>query len=146
MEDAELSQFRKVVEFMGDQRRLLSSVGTDDAFLDVYRLVLEHLKHLSHGDVCRIFANDSDKTSVKTPPVSLGEGLESLSLEKIETIVSDKATLKKTLEDIAVARFKVPTGSIHKYTKAQLVEKITTLANNESAHNTIRLAIQKNKS
>lgn len=145
MENTELVQFRKVVEFMGEQRRLLSSVGTDDTFLDVYRLVLEHLKHLSPGDVCRIFANSSDKASARTPLVSPGEDLELLSLEKIETIVSDKATLKKTLEDIAVTRFKVPTGSIHKHTKDQLIEKITTLANNESAHNTIRMAIQKNK-
>lgn len=89
-------------------------------------------------------AYDASKRKARPPRVSgpthwpSSESVAEASLDDIERIVSDEKSSRKQLEQIAIYRFSVPSGSMRSFSsKAMLVEKIQTLIRNERTHDTI---------
>jgi hypothetical protein len=74
------------------------------------------------------------------------ETLRTAPLEEIERIVNGGGLLRKDLEQIAIERFSVPSGSMRSFANREmLVDKLATLINNERAHRTIGVVARDQK-
>jgi hypothetical protein len=71
-------------------------------------------------------------------PVLLEQGLQTASLDDLQSFVTDEQVPRKHLERVAIERFSVPRGSMRSYSNRQmLVEKLLSLIDNERAHQII---------
>ncbi|HEX9461325.1 MAG TPA: hypothetical protein VGB82_01880 [Alphaproteobacteria bacterium] len=107
------------------------------------RLPAEKLRHILSGP------HTSERSGGQQiePELPLDE-IGNLPLEAAAQIINDTNTKRRTLEQIAVNRFGMPSGSLPSLSsKAQLLDKLNQLIESERAHATIqRLASSKSHS
>jgi hypothetical protein len=140
-EDLRLPRARteRLVRVLSDQRRVLMSASCDERVIDEYVALIRFLKSATEDDLRRIFpeAGVARRKNAEEPELS-DEDVEKMPALEVQRLVRDGATSRKSLERIAILRFHVPRGSMRSLSnREKLVEKLSTLIQNEQAHETI---------
>lgn len=133
------SKITNIVRLISDQRQMLSHAGCDKGTIEGFDDLLLFLRSASPEELDRVFvSSERRQTSLPEPPKLSDETIEVLPASDLVQIVGDDTTPRKTLERIAILRFRVPRGSMRSFSnKTTLVEKLRTLVRNEQAHATI---------
>ena len=111
---------------------------SDDNVLKQYSALLRFLRSQSHD-----FLNDHAPTKhhnekSEFSPALFEQGLETASLDDLQSLVTNEQVSRKHLEQLAIERFSVPRGSMRSYSnRKMLVEKLRSLIDNERAHQII---------
>jgi hypothetical protein len=127
-----------LLRILGEQRRVLMIAGCDSHILTQYSAFLQFLQSASSEELFRIFG---ETLGAHRERYSLEQGeleISNMSASEVENIINDDNTPRKTLEKIAIYRFRVPRGSMRSFSnRDMLVEKLSTLLRNEQAHRAI---------
>jgi hypothetical protein len=129
----------RLVRVLSDQRRVLATAGSNARIVDEYGALIQFLKSATSVELCRIFPNltKTRKKGIEEPEWS-EEQLADLSAVEVQRFIADESTSRKSLERIAIYRFRVPRGSMRSFSnRDMLIEKLSTLLRNEQAHTTI---------
>lgn len=133
-----LTRFRAAVKILDAQRRILIDSRAELELTEAMSAIIRHLHGLSDNAVQKIVGGPRHKESVKSRKDQEAAAAADMSLAAVEAAINDVSTTRLKLEAIAVGRFQVPRGSLRSLgTVEQLRDKVSTLASNERAHETI---------
>lgn len=123
-----------LLRVLSAQYKVLSESGSATDLLEDYSQLLAEIRNLRSASSRN--STSRAKTDASITDVSL---LLTAGLDQLESLVNDETTSRRVLEALAVHRFSVPKGSMRKYSNKQLlVDKLSTLIQNERAHQTIK--------
>jgi hypothetical protein len=127
-----------LLRVLGEQRRVLMVAGCNNVILQQYDAFIRFLRLAPPDELHRIFG-DALISQYSTDGFEQGEAeITDMSASEVERVINDDTTPRKTLERIAIYRFRVPRGSMRSFSnRGMLVEKLTTLLRNEQAHRAI---------
>jgi hypothetical protein len=118
--------------------RSLSSARCDEAILRQYSRLLRVLRGGGLAFQERTLSPKVPKKPRKKPLGISETRLKDASLDEILKLLNNEETPCSDLEQIAIVRFSVPSGSMRSFSnKRMLVDKLRTLVENERAHETI---------
>lgn len=139
--------FKQVLKLLNYQLNSIEEIGADPAVISVYRCLVRHLGTLNNKELDTILETQHPLQKHEAKSNDFDEQLFKLNLDEIGTIVQSKDSTRKHLEKIATVRFGMTRGEISRISsKNRLVEQLTTLINNEKAHQSIkRMASSKEK-
>jgi hypothetical protein len=145
-ESEKIEQFRGLLELLELERRKYAKANVPNGVQRAFGALLKHLNRFSSADILTLYgqpAAKSRKSETRLPSV---KELSAMPLEEIEGLVANEATPRRLLEEIAVARFHFPRGSLRSLANMKLLkEKIDTRIRNERAHHEISSAAQRLK-
>jgi hypothetical protein len=139
--------FRRVLKLLDNQLKSIEAVEANPAVISAYKHLLKHLRALNDNQIDTILKSRGIPEKHDTNSDEFGEQLSKLNLDEIAKMVQSQDSSRKYLEKIATTRFGMTRGEISRISnKSRLVEQLTTLINNEKAHQSIkRMASSKEK-
>lgn len=139
--------FKQVLKLLDYQLKSIEEIEANSTVISVYRRLLEYLGTLNNKQINAVLKTQHTLQKHETKSDDFDEQLLKLNLDEIGAVVQSKDSTRKFLEKIASARFGMTRGEISRITnKSRLVEQLTTLINNEKAHQSIkRMASSKEK-
>src|SRR5437868_6689117 len=131
--------FKQVLKLLDYQLKSIEEIGADTTVLSVYRCLVKYLGTLNNKELDTILEPQQISQKHEAKNDEFDDQLLKLNLDEIGTIVQSKDSTRKHLEKIATARFGMTRGEISRISnKNRLVEQLTTLINNEKAHQSIK--------
>lgn len=131
--------FRQVLKLLDNQLKSIEEVEANPALITVYKRLLKHLRALNDNQIDTILEGRriSEKHDIDND--EFNEQLLKLNLDEIANVIQSQDSSRKYLEKIAATRFGMTRGEISRISsKSRLVEQLTTLINNEKAHQSIK--------
>ncbi len=131
---------RQILRVLNEQRQVLAIAGAETLLLQQYVDLIRFLRHAESHELRRIFlrVQVSDKVEARHTPTLSEAALVNMPGPEIEKVINSENTTRKDLERLAIVRFRVPSGSMRRFSNREmLVDKILTLLRNELAHRTI---------
>jgi hypothetical protein len=128
-----------IVRLISDQRQMLAHSGCDRGIIERFDELLHFLRSATAEELDRVFPKVEKQRPRSPEELSLSdETIEAMPTSDLMQIVDQETTTRKTLERIAIHRFRVPRGSMSSFSnRVTLTEKLRTLVRNEQAHTAI---------
>lgn len=131
--------FKQVLKLLDYQLKSIEEIEADSTLISVYKSLLKHLRTLNGNQIDAILEAQRTSQKQESKNDETDEELLKLSLDDIEAIVQSEDSTRKHLEKIATARFGMTKGELSSIpNKDRLVAQLTTLINNEKAHQSIK--------
>jgi hypothetical protein len=127
-----------LLKVLTEQRRVLIAANGHKSVIEQYTSLLGFLKSASDEELHRIL-RITPIVHNKIVEVERSEAqISNMSLGEIQALIAEDSTSRKLLERIAIYRFRVPRGSMRSFSnRKMLIEKLSTLLQNEQTHATI---------